>query len=229
MAPTKQKATGPTKHRDRNQELLLLLKKEMHEPLQQIATPAHHRSTVTPDAPRKKRKYEPLRHLFNGSKVSKLVLTPVTKKKKSVRWASPIKQEQFEDSMFADVVQKKQQEEIAVEEVKKPYFDARESARPISEIKTAVVEIEPNFEFVTQAARLPRTELEIKEIVVDAMLRKLCSLFQGLVATERHQLLVGIKETHAAECKASRFLSLLIIDIIELTNHRLWERVIPMR
>ena len=132
-------------------------KKEIHELSQQTATQAHHRSTVTPHTPRRECKYQPLCHLFNGSKVSKLVLTP-SAKKKSVHWASLIKQEELEDSMFADKVQKKQQGEIAVKEFEKSHFDPQESARMISEIKTAVVEIKPNVEFVTQAAQLPRTE-----------------------------------------------------------------------
>ena len=159
--------------------------------------------------------------------MSKLVLAPIAKKK-TVRWASPVKQEQFANSVFAaapDV----EEEEVFIEEDGEVFikqedevvslFDVPEYVDPIVETDTVITKVKPREESVTQA--VSHTELKVEEIVVDAIRRKLCGLLQGHGAVKRYELLVGIKETHALELKVKQAsITFLQIGRMELTHHR---------
>ena len=239
MAATKEYKSNHKKQDDRHRALVLLIKKqEMSGLTQVIATPSKRLPIATPCAPVKKKRYEPLRHLIKNRQVPKPVFQPIVKKKKTVRWASPVKQESFEDSMFAAAIKAKKEEVIIKkEEIEESCLDFPEFIEPVAQSKIITIKAKPEAGFVEEAVEsshsfheiiepvaqskiiIPEakpqvgcvekavgsshTELEIEQIIVDAMCKSLCGLLQGLHAVERRKVLLDIQETHAAESKAS--------------------------
>ena len=187
----------------------------------EAASPVNCRPTLTPNAPVKKRKYQPLSHLFRHNKVSKMVLTPIAKEKKTVRWASPVKKEQFEDSMFAGFGKKekhknREKTEFVEQKDDKSHLGPQKSVRKNTETKAVFTAEETKREVAKISVPLSQTKLDNDEIVVEAMRKSLCALVKDLDATKRLQRLLEIKRTHASELKVSHTYGLVHMDTVEL-------------